>query len=236
MEIGTRALGLAEQTGDPTAAAFERANIAELRLLLEEPDSARALAEQAAAGAEAYDAWCLPYALTTLARVRVFQGEPARATPLLDRAEAVATALGDRQAGHEVRTARAEFALRARRPHQALGVLAGHTDEAPVLVAWAELLSGRPEAALPLARAEVTRARHTGERLAEVEARIALGASLSRLARKPDGTKELVRAEKLAEALPYPAGTRRAARARDLLREPWPPRVTTTPTPRRTPT
>lgn len=86
-------------------------------------------------------------------------------------------------------------------------------------MAWAELLSGRAEAAVRLARAEVARAERTGERLAEVEARIVLGASLSRLARTPEGTTELSRAESLAEALPYPAGTRRAAWARNLLHE-----------------
>ncbi|WP_406135248.1 ATP-binding protein [Streptomyces sp. NBC_01089] len=219
VEIGARALGLAEQSGDPTAAAFERANLAELRLLLEEPEPALALAEQAVAGAEAYDAWCLTYALTTLARVRVFLSETAEATALLDRAQAVADALGDRQAEHEVRTARAELALSARRPDDALRVLDGHADDAPVLVAWAELLAGRAETALRLARAEVARARRTGERLAEVEARIALGASLSRLARTPEGAQELTRAESMAALLPYPAGTRRAAWARGLLRE-----------------
>ncbi|WP_406374686.1 AAA family ATPase [Streptomyces sp. NBC_00647] len=217
VEIGTRALGLAERSGDPTAAAFERANLAELRLLLEEPEPARALAEQAVAGAEAYDAWCLPYALTTLARVRVFLDETAEATALLDRAETVATALGDRQAEHEVRTARAELALHARRPDEALNALDGHADDAPVLVAWAELLSGRAEAALRIAGTEVARTQRTGERLAEVEARIALGTSLSRLARTREGVEELKRAESLAGGLPYPAGARRAARA--LLRE-----------------
>ncbi|WP_405915981.1 ATP-binding protein [Streptomyces sp. NBC_00728] len=219
VDIGTRALGLAEQSGDPTAAAFERANLAELRLLLEEPEPARVLAEQAVAGARAYDAWCLPYALATLARVRVLAGAPAEATALLDRAGAEAAALGDRQAEHEVRTARAELALHARRPQDVLRALDGHTGDAPVLVAWAELLSGRAEAALRLARAEVSRAERTGERLAEVEARIALGTSLSRLARPGEGAKELTRAESLAGVLPYPAGTRRAARARDLLRD-----------------
>ncbi|WP_405460525.1 hypothetical protein OG786_24245 [Streptomyces sp. NBC_00101] len=126
---------------------------------------------------------------------------------------------GDRQAAYEVRTARAEFALRARRPDDALRALSGHTGDAPVLVAWAELLSGRPESALRLARAEVARSERTGERLAEVEARIALGVSLSRLALEREGARELARAETLAGTLPYPAGARRAERARALLRE-----------------
>lgn len=218
VEIGARALGLAKQSGDPTAAAFERGNLAELRLLLEEPEPARALAEQAVAGAEAYAAWCLPYALATMARVRAFLGDPAEAASLLDRAGAAATALGDRQAEYEVRTARAEFALRADRPDEALRALDGRTGDAPVLAAWAELLSGRPEIALRLARAEVTRSERSGERLTEVEARIALGTALCRLAQSREGSRELARAETLAAALPYPAGARRAERARGLLR------------------
>ncbi|MEU9860633.1 AAA family ATPase [Streptomyces sp. NPDC047971] len=219
VDIGSRALGLAERSGDPTAAAFERLNLAELRLLLGEPEPARALAEQAVAGAEAYDAWCLPYALATMARVTMFSGDASQATVLLDRAEAAAGAVGDRQAEHEVRTARAELALHARRPDDALRALGGHTGEAPVLAAWAELLSGRAEAALRLARAEVARAERTGERLVEVEARIALGTTLSRLARPTEGVRELTRARALAGQLPYPAGTRRAARASALFGE-----------------
>ncbi|MFB8414761.1 AAA family ATPase [Streptomyces albidoflavus] len=218
--IGARALGLAEQSGDPTAAAFERGNLAELRLLLEEPEPARALAEQAVAGAEPYDAWCLPYALATLARVRLHAGAGAEAAALLDRAEAVAALHGDRQAEHEVRTARAVLALRAGRSEEALRALDGHAGEAPVLVAWAELLAGRARSASRVARAEAARAERTGERLTEVEARIALGASLSRLARAPEGRRELARAASAAAALPYPAGTHRVAWARELLREP----------------
>ncbi|MFI2780755.1 ATP-binding protein [Streptomyces sp. ALB3] len=221
VEIGARALGLAEQSGDPTAAAFERTNLAELQLLLEAPEPAGVLAEQAVAGAEAYDAWCFPYTLATMARVRLFSGETAEGTALLDRAERVAAAYGDRQAEHEVRTARAELALHARRPDDALRALDGYADDAPVLVAWAELLSERAEAAVRLAGAEVARAERTGERLAEVEARIVLGASLAWLARTAEGTTELERAESLAEALPYPAGARRAAWARNLLHETW---------------
>ncbi|WP_406133076.1 ATP-binding protein [Streptomyces zaomyceticus] len=220
VRIGTRALALAEQSGDPVAAAFERANLAELRLLLEEPEPARTLAEQAVSGAEAYDAWCLPHALATMARVRDFLGDPAQAAAYADRAERAATALGDRQAAHEVRTARAELALHAGRADDALRALDGHTADAPVLAAWAELLSGRAENAQRLARAEVARAERTGERLAEVEARIALGTSLTRLARPTEGTRELTRAESLAESLPYPAGTRRANWARGLPDEP----------------
>ncbi|MEV4940356.1 hypothetical protein [Streptomyces zaomyceticus] len=79
VRIGTRAPALADQPRDPVAAVFERASLAELRLLLEEPEPARALAAQAVAGAEAYDAWCLPHALATTARVRGSLGDPAQA-------------------------------------------------------------------------------------------------------------------------------------------------------------
>ncbi|MBP2585331.1 DNA-binding SARP family transcriptional activator/predicted ATPase [Streptomyces sp. PvR006] len=217
VRIGNRALALAEQSGDPVAAAFELANLAELRLLLEEPEPALALAERAVSGAEAHDAWCLPHALATMARVRVLRGETERAAAFVDRAEEVATALGDRQAEHEARTARVELALSARHPDDALRALDGHADDAPVLAAWAELLSGRPDTAQRLARAEVARAERTGERLAEVEARIVLGTSLTLLARAPEGASELARAESSADSLPYPAGTRRASWARGLL-------------------
>ncbi|MEU2656002.1 AAA family ATPase [Streptomyces sp. NPDC007325] len=219
VRIGTRALALAQQSGDPVAAAFERANLAELRLLLGEPEPARTLAEQAVAGAEAHDAWCLTHALATMARVRVFRGETAKATALADRADTAATALGDRQAELEARTARAELELLARRPDDALRALADRAGDAPGLAAWAELLAGRAQAAMRLARAEVARAERTGERLAEVEARIVLGTALTSLTRSREGSEQLARAEAAAHSLPYPAGSRRAAWARGLLRE-----------------
>ncbi|MFH9618374.1 ATP-binding protein [Streptomyces pratensis] len=219
IDRGERALGLAERSGGPAAAAFERANLAELRLLLEEPAQARALAEAAVAGAEPAEAWCLPYALAALARTRWALNEADAAEVLLDRAESVATTLGDRRASHAVRTARAELALYLGRPEAVLRVLDRFGDEAPVLAAWGELLCGRAESARQLALAEVSRAERTGEHLAEVEARVALGASLTALAEEAEGAGELDRAESLAELLPYPAGTRRAAWARDLLRD-----------------
>ncbi|MFE3074286.1 hypothetical protein [Streptomyces sp. NPDC059247] len=220
VRIGTRALALAEQSGDPIAAAFERANLAELRLLLEEPEPARALAEQAVAGAEAYDAWCLPHALATMARVRVFLGETAKATATVDRADMVATSLGA-AAGRSTRSAPRGPNWPRTRTVRTMRTLDGHTDDAPVLAVWAELLSGRAESAMRLARTEVVRAERTGERLAEVEARIALGTSLSRLARTAEGARELTRTETSAETLPYPAGARRAEWARGLLGEAW---------------
>ncbi|WP_328892518.1 ATP-binding protein [Streptomyces sp. NBC_00236] len=219
IDRGERALGLAERSGGPAAAAFERANLAELRLLLEEPEQARALAEAAVAGAEQAEAWCLPYALAALARARWAMKEAAAAEALLDRAESVATTLGDRRASHAVRTARAELALHMGRPEAVLRILDRFGDEAPVPAAWGELLSGRAESARQLALAEVSRAERTGEHLAEVEARVALGAALSMLAEEAAGAEELARAESLAERLPYPAGTSRAAWARALLHD-----------------
>ncbi|MFB6531568.1 hypothetical protein [Streptomyces sp. NPDC056399] len=78
---------------------------------------------------------------------------------------------------------------------------------------------GTPGIAMRRSRAEAARAERTGEGLAEVEARIALGTALHRLGRTPEGIKELTRAVGSAQGLPYPAGTRRAAWARDLLGE-----------------
>ncbi|MFI7010956.1 ATP-binding protein [Streptomyces sp. NPDC050145] len=201
---GRRALGLAEESGDPTAAAFERANLAELRLLLCEFDAARELAEAAVAGVEEGDAWSSPYALAALARVRMRDGAPGRAGSLLDRAERSAGA--DRQALFEVRTARAELTLLQGRPEQVAALLP--EGEAPVLTAWAELLAGRPESALRIAAAEAERAVGAGERLAEVEARVVVGA-----AGRDDGVLE--EAEALAAALPYPAGLERVRRTRE---------------------
>ncbi|MFE1953248.1 ATP-binding protein [Streptomyces sp. NPDC059524] len=201
---GRRALGLAEESGDPTAAAFERANLAELRLLLCEFDAARELAEAAVAGGAEGDAWSSPYALAALARVRMRDGAPGRAGALLERAERSAGA--DRQALFEVRTARAELALLQGRPEQAAALLPA--GEAPVLAAWAELLAGRRESALRIAAAEAERAVGAGERLAEVEARVVVGA-----AGPDDGVLE--EAEALASALPYPAGLERVRRARE---------------------
>ncbi|MFK0173660.1 ATP-binding protein [Streptomyces sp. NPDC090306] len=213
---GRRALDLADRSGDPTAAAFERANLAELRLLLREFDAARTLAEAAVTSAEDDDIWCLPYALATLARIRTRTGDAVDAAELLDRAATSADSLADRQARYEVSTARAELALAAGHPEDALRALGDARTDAPVLAAWAELLSGHPETARRLARAEVTRSQQTGERLAEVEARIALGTSLAHLTRAEEGEAELTRAESMAEALPYPAGSDRARWARGL--------------------
>ncbi|WP_338694870.1 AAA family ATPase [Streptomyces sp. Q6] len=209
---GRRALALAEQSGDPTAAAFERANLAELHLLLEEFEQAREFAEAAVAGSEPDSAWCLPYALAALARVLLRDGPAADLTSLLDRAERAAAAHDDRQARFEVRTARAELALHAGRPAEVRDALGDAV--APTLQAWADLLAGDREAALRGAAAEVARTRGTGERLAEVEARVVLAAA----SEGPEAEAALAEAERVATALPYPAGLRRVAELRRGLR------------------
>ncbi|MFE6962338.1 ATP-binding protein [Streptomyces sp. NPDC057696] len=171
---GERALALAERSGDPTAAAFERANLAELHLLLEEYDAARDLAQDAVRESEPHTGWCAPYALAALARVRMRSGDAESCAALLDRAGRTADAQGDRQAQQEVRLARAELGVRRGRPEEALALLAGTTD-AGHLTAWAHLEAGRPDRAATLAEAEATRAQKAGERLAEAEARAVFG-------------------------------------------------------------
>ncbi|MGW1295746.1 ATP-binding protein [Streptomyces sp. NPDC002533] len=221
--IGRRALDLAERSGAPTAAAFERSNLAELHLLLEEFEEARALAEAAVTGAEQDDVWCLPYTLAALATVRMRTGRTSEAGALLDRAESSVAGLVDRQAGHEIRTARAELALRTGRPREVLRAVDGRADDAPVLVAWGEILTGRAGPARDLAYAEAVRAGRTGERIAEAEAGLALAVALSRLpddeAAGGSARESLARAEELARTLPYPAGLRHAATARRLMDE-----------------
>ncbi|MER7719665.1 AAA family ATPase [Streptomyces flaveolus] len=217
VRFGERSLEHAEQSGDPIGAAFERANLAELRLLLEEIDAARELAETAVSGADRDGAWCLPYALASLARVRLRTGDPRAAAALLDRAEATAARSGDQQARHEASRARAELFLRTGRPTDALRVLGGVSVNAPDLVAWGELLSGRPGAACRIAATEAERAAGTGERLAEVEARVVQGAALLRSGEPGAARRALARAEALAEALPYPAGVQRVAQTRQMF-------------------
>ncbi|MFJ4715536.1 ATP-binding protein [Streptomyces sp. NPDC088785] len=209
VDTGRRALGLAEESGDPTAAAFERANLAELWLLLGESAAAEETAEAAVAGVDADDAWSLPYALTALGRVRMRDGRTERAAPLLDRAERSAGM--DQQARFEVRTARAELALRRARPGLVAGLL--RDGEAPVLAAWGHLLAGEREPARRIAGRELERARSTGERLAEVDAGVVHAVALGGAA----GARALGASEALARTLPYPAGTERARTARQLL-------------------
>ncbi|MGW8885569.1 ATP-binding protein [Streptomyces sp. NPDC055749] len=216
VSTGQRALRLAEHTGDPTAVAFERANLAELHLLLMEFDAAREHAEAAVRETGERDEWCTPYALAALARVRVRTGE-AGAPELLARAGEVAGAQADRQAMHEVRTADAELLLRDGRPSETLTLLADDSGPgAAHLVAWAELLSGAPERAANRAAEETGRAERTGERLSETEARTVHAAALAALGHTQAAEAEFTRAATLAAELPYPAGASRVTRARRL--------------------
>ncbi|MEU6842083.1 AAA family ATPase [Streptomyces sp. NPDC046716] len=209
VDTGQRALSLAEESGDPTAAAFERANLAELWLLLGEFEVAKEAAEAAVAGVDAEDAWSLPYALAALARVLMRGGALFGVAELLGRAERAAGM--DQQARFEVRTARAELALREERPGVASGLL--RDGEAPVLAAWAHLLCGERESARWVAAGEIERARRSGERLAEVEAGVVHAVALGEGA----GVRALAAVEGVARGLPYPAGVGRVVAARGLL-------------------
>ncbi|MFC8233966.1 ATP-binding protein [Streptomyces sp. NPDC057284] len=204
--IGRQALSLAEHTGDPTTVAFERANLAELHLLLREFTEALEQAETAVRDGEPSPAWCTPYALAALARVRIRTGEPG-AAELLAQAGRTAEAQRDRQAVHEVRTADAERLVREGRPQEALTLLADDSDpSAAPLLAWAELLSGHPERAARRAAAETLRAARVGERLSETESRTVHAAALAALGQERAAHQEFERAAILARELPYPAG------------------------------
>ncbi|MFE5715736.1 ATP-binding protein [Streptomyces sp. NPDC056501] len=211
---GRRALALAERSGDPTATVFERANLAELHLLMEEVAEARELADAAVRDSESHSVWSAPYALVALARVRMRDGGPG-GSELLDPAERTVVAQGDHQAEYEVRSARAELAVREGRPEEALRQLAGYREAGTAqLRAWALLACGRAAEAAEVAGAEVGRAERAGERLAETDARTARAAALAALGREREAAEGFDRAAALAEELPYPAGARRVAGAR----------------------
>lgn len=216
VEFGDRALELALRSGDPSSAAFERANLSEIRLLLDEVDAARDLAEQAVAAAEWEETWCLPYALAALAAVRSEAGRHDDAAELLARAEEAVTTAGDLQARLVVRTALAEHHLATGEPDAALANMAETTD-GPVLVARAQLAAGRIDEAHRVATAEVDRAREAGEHLDEVDATVVLALATSGLGRDAEATDLLAAAERLAQDLPYPAGLRRVREARRAL-------------------
>lgn len=206
----------AQHAGDPAAVAFERANLAQLHLLLMEFDAAREHAEAAVRDTGEREEWCTPYALAAPARVRVRAGEPG-GSELLARAADVAGAQADRQAMHEVRTAQAELLVRDGRPEETLTLLADGTGPgAAHLVAWAELLSGHPDRAAHRAAEETARAERAGERLSETEARTVHAAALMALGRRRKAGEEVDGAAALCARLPYPAGAHRVAQARGL--------------------
>lgn len=220
VSIGQRALKLAAHTGDPTAVAFERANLAELHLLLREFTEAQGHARAAAEEGESHRSWCTPYALAALGRVRIRTGEPG-AGELLERAGRAAEEQADRQALHEVRAAQAELLVREGAPAEALALLAQDTGPGTAhLMAWAELYSGSPEAAVRRAVEETARAEEVGERLAETEARTVLGAALAACGRPDAAREEFGRAAALAAELPYPAGAFRVEWAREAAGPP----------------
>ncbi|MFK0194348.1 ATP-binding protein [Kitasatospora sp. NPDC090308] len=216
VRFGRRALDHARQSGDPVATAFEQLNLAELHLLLEENDTAAQYAEAAVTAADWDDAWSLPYALAVLARVLLRTGDRPRAAALLERAGTP----HDEQARHEVRRARALFALRADDPAAALAALGdGAAVQAPELAAYAHLAAGRPAEAARIAAAEATRAHATGERLAEAEALIAHATAATRLGDAATARTALARADHLTRTLPYPSGHTRVLGLRAELED-----------------
>ncbi|MEU5321184.1 AAA family ATPase [Streptomyces sp. NPDC021056] len=215
--LGRRALDLADGCGDPEAAAFERANLAEVHLLLGECDEAAELAADAVAEAQAHSGWCLPYALTALARVQL-RGGPRPALPdpreLLTRAAHCVSRRPDHQADYEVRTAQAELALRDVRPDRALALLATVSGTGvPVIAAWAHLTAGDPARAARLAAEEAVRAAGAGEAVTECEARTAQATALAVLGRADEAGRCAARVRELATALPYPTVLRRVSHA-----------------------
>ncbi|MGR6319044.1 hypothetical protein Q2K19_30740 [Micromonospora soli] len=214
IKTGRRALDLAERSGDRTATVFERANLAKLHLLMEETAEARDLAETAVRETgPAGPGWCVPYAMAALARVRIRMAEPGVGA-LLDEAERAAHAQGDLQAQDEVRSVRVELTLQEERPEDALALLADRKTRSAHLTARAWLAFGRVQEAVEVAAAEAARADRAGERLAETDARIVHAAALAELGREREAADAFGRAAALAEALPYPAGSRRLALVR----------------------
>ncbi|WP_328910794.1 AAA family ATPase [Streptomyces sp. NBC_00234] len=216
LATGLRAAEFAERSGDPAATAFERANVAEIHLLLDEPDDASALALAAVESSGTEPNWSTAYAKVALARVHMYtaSGDP---TGLLEEALRTAAVHDNRQAEHEALTVLAEWHIRQDRPAEALSVLDGMTGTGRAHIgAWAHLTAGRPERAATLARAEVGRAEETGECLAEIGARTVLAASLAALGRAEESAEGFATASALAARLPYPAGLRRIEQAKKL--------------------
>ncbi|MEU9828141.1 ATP-binding protein [Micromonospora chersina] len=218
LETGQRALALAERAGDPAGIAFERANLAELHLLLEEVDEASAQAEAAVDSSRAQPDWSTPYALVALARVRL-RRPAGELSSVLDGALRTAVENIDHQAQHEALTAQAEWRIRTGRPAAALALLGKVTGTGTAyLAAWAHLAAGRGERAAELSLAEITRAGAAGERLTEVEARTVHAAALGELGRDRESAESFAAAAELAAQLPFPAGLRRIELARTRRR------------------
>ncbi|MFJ5287907.1 hypothetical protein [Streptomyces sp. NPDC088348] len=113
---GARALALAEQGGRPTATSFERANLAELHLMLGEQEEAGRLARAAVAVAEPFGGTALAFALAALASVRAQAADGQGPAALLDRAERCARDGGHLQALEKVHAVRAACGIPAADP------------------------------------------------------------------------------------------------------------------------
>jgi tetratricopeptide (TPR) repeat protein len=210
---GHRALDLAERAAEPIGRVFERANLAELHLLVNEQEQAAALAAAAVEASAARPDLSRPYALLALARVRMRAGEDP--LPLLDDAHRLAVEGSDRQALNEIGSARAEWLVENGAYEAALAALAELTPGSPTTRAWAHLGVGDIAAAIQVASTEVRRAAFGGERIAEVDARTAHAAALAASGDRSAAAQEFDAAAELAGRLPYPAGASRLAEARD---------------------
>ncbi|MEU2237109.1 hypothetical protein [Streptomyces vietnamensis] len=218
LEIGSRALALAEHAGDPAGIAFERANLAELHLLLDEHEEASARAAAAVRESAAEPYWSTPYALHAAARVAMHAGD-GDPDGLLDRALCAAVEHGDHQARREVLAAQAERHTRQGDPEQALALLEQvRAAGAAHLLARAHLAAGHARQAAELALAEAERAARAGEHLVETEARIVHAAALAALGHRQESTDGFAAATRLATELPYPAGLRYAESAESRCR------------------
>lgn len=212
IEIGNRALELADRSGEPIGRAFEQANLAELHLLVEEIDAAATLADAAVDAPVDRTALSTPYALVALARVRMRRNEDP--LPQLDEAERVAEESSDRQGLDEVGQARAEWLVVIGEYDEARRVLATLPRLSATTTTWANLGLGDAGAAERMARDEIERAASGGERLAEIDARIAHAAALAALGLGDRADDEFAAVDELARNLPYPAGLTRLAHAR----------------------
>ncbi|MDR2998840.1 MAG: hypothetical protein LBU78_12075, partial [Microbacterium sp.] len=210
--MGRSALDLVARSGERLSQAFEQANLAELHLLVEEVDLAAELAEAAVAAPADQAGLSTAYAYVALALVQMHrQEDPSTA---LNAAQRAADAAADRQALDEVGRARAQWLIETGDPRAALRVLAGLNQGSATAEAWARLGLGEAVAAERIAAAEVERARSGGERLTEIDARIAWASALARLGDERRSEEQFAEAEELATGLPYPAALTWLSRAR----------------------